>query len=243
MNHLNKLDLTEQIESKEEYRKHLQKLQLQLLRFQRQILESNHSIVVVLEGPDAAGKGGIIKRIAEKLDPRMVRVYSITKPTREEYRRHYLWRFWNKLPGRGEIGVFDRSWYGRVLVERVEGFATPREWKRAYREILEFERQLTDDGTVLIKFYVHISKEEQLRRFKKRQADPYKHWKINTEDWRNRRKWDQHNKAAESMFRLTSTKIAPWHLVSGEYKWHARITALKMMVHRLKEVFGELKGY
>lgn len=239
MNLLKNLDLKESIESKDEYRKRLQKLQLELLRFQRRILESRRSIMMVFEGPDAAGKGGIIKRVTEKLDPRMVRVYSIGKPTPEEHQRHYMWRFWTKLATHGQIAIFDRSWYGRVLVERVEGFATKAEWKRAYREICEFEHQLTEDGMVLMKFYIHISKGEQLRRFKERAADPYKHWKITDEDWRNRRKWDRHNEAAEDTLQKTSTRHAPWHLVSGEYKWHARLTTLKQIVHRLRGEFGD----
>jgi polyphosphate kinase 2 (PPK2 family) len=168
----------------------------------------------------------------------MIRVYSITKPTPLEYKHHYMWRFWNKLPAHGEIVIFDRSWYGRVLVERVEGFATPEEWKRAYREILEFERQLVEDGTILLKFYISISKAEQLRRFKERQGDPYKHWKINEEDWRNRRKWDKHNEAAEDMFHRTSTKSVSWNLIPGEYKWYARIAALKHVVKHLRTDFA-----
>ena len=151
------------------------------------------------------GKGGAVKRLVEKLDPRTVRVYSTVKPTDQELARHYLWRFWTRLPPRGQIAIFDRSWYGRVLVERVEGFARDDEWRRAYREINEFERLLTDDGTVIVKCYFHISKDEQLTRFKRREADPSKSWKINDEDWRNRRKWDEHNAAAEEMFERTSS--------------------------------------
>jgi len=232
---LNQLDLKQKIESKDEYRNQLSKLQLELLHFQRQILETKRCVVLVFEGPDAAGKGGIIKRVSEKLDPRVVRVYSITKPTPEEYRHHYMWRFWNKLPAHGEMAIFDRSWYGRVLVERVEHFASNKEWKRAYHEIREFEEMLMDDGIILMKFYIHLSKAEQLRRFKERAADPYKHWKINHEDWRNRRKWKAHSKAAEDMFNETSTERSPWHLISGEYKWHARVTILRHLVKKLKK--------
>lgn len=231
---LSHLDLEQKIESKDEYRNQISKWQLELLRFQRRLLETRRRVILVFEGPDAAGKGGIIKRITEKLDPRAVRVYSITKPTPEELHHHYMWRFWNKLPSHGDIAVFDRSWYGRVLVERVEHFATHKEWKRAYGEIRNFEKLLTDDGVILMKFYVHVSKAEQLRRFKERQADPWKHWKINEEDWRNRRKWKQHNQAAEAMFKETSTKHAPWNLISGEYKWHARISTLRHLVKKLK---------
>src|SRR6202035_2248997 len=153
----------------EDYRVRIKEYQLRLLNLQRALMESKHSVVIVVEGPDAAGKGGAIRRLVEKLDPRAYRVYSIVKPTQEEYRHHYLWRFWNKLPTYGEIAIFDRSWYGRVLIERVEGFATGAEWKRGYREINEFERLLVDDGTLIVKLYLHISKEEQLERFKRRE--------------------------------------------------------------------------
>jgi len=238
---LAKLDLTKKFESKDEYREKLLRHQLGLLYFQRHLLESKRSVVLVFEGPDAAGKGGVIKRITEKLDPRVIRVYSITKPTPEEHQHHYMWRFWTKLPPHGNIAVFDRSWYGRVLVERIEGFADPKEWKRAYVEINEFEKQLVDDGTILMKFYIQVSKGEQLRRFKERQADPYKHWKINGEDWRNRKKWDEYIEAAEDMFNVTSPKQCPWHVISGEYKWYARVTALKLISKRLEDEFGKPK--
>ena len=193
-------------------------------------------MLIVVEGPDAAGKGGAVKRLVEKLDPRTLRVYSTVKPTEDELGRHYLWRFWTRLPARGRIAVFDRSWYGRVLVERVEGFAKEEEWRRAYREINEFERMLLDDGTVILKFYFHVTKEEQLKRFKRRENDPYKSWKINDEDWRNRRNWDQHNEAAEEMFERTSSDGAPWHLIAGNYKWHARLEMLKITLKALEDL-------
>lgn len=228
--------------SKEQYGREIKKYQLGLLNLQLRLKESKRSVVVLIEGPDAAGKGGAIKRTLERLDPRLVKVYSTQKPTPEEYRHHYLWRFWNKLPPYGEITVFDRSWYGRVLVERVEGFATEKEWKRAYGEINELERTLVEDGTILIKLFLQVSKAEQLRRFKERQADPYKHWKINGEDWRNRRKWNQHNAAAEAMFVKTSTKIAPWKVIPGDYKWHARVQFAKTVYERIAREFpGEGK--
>lgn len=228
--------------TKESYAKDLKKFQLGLLNLQLRIKESKRSVIIVIEGPDAAGKGGAIKRTLERLDPRLVRVYSTQKPTPEEYRHHYLWRFWNKLPPYGEIAVFDRSWYGRVLVERVEGFATEAEWKRAYAEINEMERTLTDDGAILIKLFLQVSKTEQLKRFKERQADPYKHWKINEEDWRNRRKWKQHNAAAEEMLRRTSTKNAPWTVIAGDYKWHARVEFAKTVYGRISRAFPEIKS-
>lgn len=228
--------------TKDIYAKDLKKFQLGLLNLQLRLKESKRSVIIVIEGPDAAGKGGAIKRTLEFLDPRLVRVYSTQKPTTEEYRHHYLWRFWNRLPSYGEIAVFDRSWYGRVLVERVEGFATDAEWKRAYAEINEMERTLVDDGAIVIKLYLHVSKEEQLKRFKERQANPYKHWKINDEDWRNRRKWNQHNKAAEDMFVKTSTKLAPWTVIAGDYKWHARVSFAKTIYDRIAKEFPEIKG-
>lgn len=222
------------------YSRDLKKHQLGLLNLQLHLKESKRSVVILIEGPDAAGKGGAIKRTLERLDPRLIRVYSTQKPTPEEYKHHYLWRFWNKLPAYGEIAVFDRSWYGRVLVERVEGFATEKEWRRAFGEINELERSLVDDGTILIKLFLQVSKAEQLRRFKERQADPYKHWKINEEDWRNRRKWHQHNKAAEEMFVKTSTKIAPWTVIAGDYKWYARVQFVKTIYERIAREFPKV---
>jgi len=228
-----KLDQERSI-TQQEYKSTLKEYQLKMLNLQRSLVDSKHSVLLVMEGPDAAGKGGGIKRLVEKLDPRTIRVYSIIKPSSEEYQHHYLWRFWNKLPPYGELAIFDRSWYGRVMVERVEGFATEPEWKRAYREINEFERQLTDDNTIIIKLFLMISKDEQLNRFKKREADPYKHWKISEEDWRNRKKWDQHIAAAQDMFDLTSTKAAPWTLLAADYKWYARLQVIKTVVERLE---------
>ena len=236
---LSGLDLTKKIEDKSEYRDKVHELQLSLLNFQRKILESKRNVILVFEGPDAAGKGGVIKRVAEKLDPRLIRVYSIVKPTEEEYRRHYLWRFWTKMPQQGEIAIFDRSWYGRVLVERVESFCTEKEWRRAYGEINAMEEMLISGGSILLKFYLHISKEEQLRRFEKRAADPYKHWKISAEDWRNRRKWKEHVEAAEEMFAQTSAKNAPWILVEGEFKWYTRLKVLKAILKKFGNEFGD----
>jgi len=223
------------IDDEEEYKKALKQAQLKLLSYQRAMSETKRSLIVLFEGPDAAGKGGAIKRLAERLDPRLLRVHSIVKPTEEEYSRHYLWRFWNKIPPYGQIRIYDRSWYGRVLVERVEGFAQEKEWMRAYQELNEFERLLADDGAIFAKFYLHISKEEQLARFKRREADPYKHWKINDEDWRNRRKWKEHNEAAEEMFQRTSTPWAPWRVIASNYKWHARVKVARSLVETLEQ--------
>src|ERR1700737_3792312 len=226
---LDELDQNKSVDQ-EDYRIKVKEYQLRLLNLQRALIETRHNVVVVVEGPDAAGKGGAIKRLVEKLDPRTFRVYSIVKPTQEEYQHHYLWRFWSKLPLYGQIAIFDRSWYGRVLVERVEGFASPIEWKRAFREINEFERLLVEDGTSIVKVYFHITKEEQLERFKRREADPLKHWKITEEDWRNRRKWDQHNGAAESMFEQTGTPFASWAILEANFKWYARLKFLKTAI-------------
>lgn len=224
-----RLDQLDQLRSidQDDYKKQLKDYQLRLLEKQLVLKEKKKSMIIVVEGPDAAGKGGAIKRIVERLDPRLTRVYSIIKPTPEEYQHHYLWRFWTKLPPRGHIAIFDRSWYGRVLVERVEGFATDAEWKRAYDEINAFEKLLADDGTCILKFYLHITKDEQLERFKRREADPYKHWKITDEDWRNRKKWDGHNRAAEDMFERTSTPYAPWQVIPANFKWYVRVQVVK----------------
>jgi polyphosphate kinase 2 (PPK2 family) len=232
---LDELDQDQSIDL-EEYKEKLKQYQLELLTLQRGLTDTKHNVLVIVEGPDAAGKGGAIKRLVERLDPRNYRVYSIVRPTQEEYRHHYFWRFWNKLPSYGEIAILDRSWYGRVLVERVEGFATATEWKRAYREINEFERFLIDDGSVIVKLYLHISKEEQLERFKRREADPLKHWKITEEDWRNRRKWDEHNEAAEDMFSQTSTPIAPWTVIEANYKWYARLKVLRTAIKAIESL-------
>ena len=217
----------------EEYKEKLKDYQLTLLNLQRALAETKHSVIIVIEGPDAAGKGGAIRRLVERLDPRHYRVYSIVKPSQEEYQHHYLWRFWNKLPGYGQMVIFDRSWYGRVLVERVEGFATGPEWKRAYREINEFERTLIDDGTVIVKLYLHITKEEQLNRFKSREADPLKHWKIEGSDIVNYARRADYGAAIDDMFAHTSTKAAPWHAIPGDHKWFARVAATETAVEGL----------
>lgn len=227
-------DLEHKQLDEDEYKPKLKEAQMALLHWQRELSESKNSLVIIFEGPDAAGKGGAIKRISERLDPRTIRVHSVVKPTTEEYQHHYFWRFWNKLPPYGQTVVFDRSWYGRVLVERVEGFATDKEWKRAYQEINDFERTLADDGAIFVKFYLHISKDEQLYRFKRREADPMKHWKINDEDWRNRKKWDEHNQAAEAMFEKTSTENAPWNVVPANFKWWARVKVVKSVVEAIE---------
>jgi polyphosphate kinase 2 (PPK2 family) len=194
-------------------------------------------LVIVYEGWDAGGKGGNIKRITEKLDPRGYEVFPIAAPQGEDKTHHYLYRFWRRLkpPDEKQILIFDRSWYGRVMVERLEGFCTEDEWKRAYREINEFERQLVDFGTILAKFWIQISKEEQLRRFEGRQETPYKAWKLTDEDWRNRQKWDLYEEAINDMLLKTSTLTAPWTIVEGNCKWYARVKALRTLVELLTQ--------
>jgi polyphosphate kinase 2 (PPK2 family) len=187
-------------------------------------------VIAVLEGWDTAGKGENIALLTEKLDPRHFRVHAIAEPTPEEAGRPFLWRFWRRLPPRGDIALFDRSWYGRVLVERVEGFASEAEWRRAYEEINGFERHLVEYGTVLVKLWLHLSPEEQLRRFEEREVTSYKMYKITPEDWRNRLKWNEYRAAVSEMLERTSTTRAPWTVVEAEDKLWARIKALETVV-------------
>ncbi len=191
-------------------------------------------VLVVMEGSDAGGKGGAIKRIVEPLDPRHYRVSAFAKPTFDEKRKHFLWRFWTEVPGLGGFALFDRSWYGRVLVERVEEYATTRQWKRAYDEIVQFERNLVLEGVIIVKFWLQISPDEQLRRFKKRAKDPLRRWKLTDEDWRNRDKIDLYNQAVEDMFERTDHELAPWHVVSGEQKRHARVEVIETLIRRIE---------
>ena len=185
------------------------------------------ALAVVFEGWDASGKGGALKRLVEPLDPRHVHVAQYSAPTEREKRHHFLWRFWPALPGLGGMSVFDRSWYGRVLVERVEDFATQEEWERAYSTIVGFERTFCAEGGVLLKFWLHVSDEEQLHRFEKRQKNPLKSWKITDEDWRNREKRPQYLEALEDMFERTEHPAAPWHLVEGDNKRFARVKVIE----------------
>ena len=225
--------------SRENYVTELARRQIQLRDLAWQAYAQQRPVVIAFEGWDAAGKGGAIKRITEKMDPRGYVVYPISAPDGEDKTRHYLYRFWRRLPQRGQIAIFDRSWYGRVLVERVEGFAADHEWKRAYKEINSFERQLRDFGAIVVKFWLHISHEEQLRRFEERLRSGYKAWKMTAEDWRNREKWHLYEEAAEEMFLKTSTRILPWNLIEGNDKYYARIKAMT----RLVEVMSAELGY
>jgi AMP-polyphosphate phosphotransferase len=187
-------------------------------------------LLVVFEGWDASGKGGAIKRLVAPLDPRHVRVKQFAAPTYDEKRHHWLTRFWEPLPGWGGMAVFDRSYYGRVLVERVEGFAKPSEWKRAYQEIRDFERALSDDGTIIVKCWLHVSSQEQLKRFKRRAKDPLRTWKLTDEDWRNRKKRRAYLRALEDMFEETDRENAPWTLVEANSKRYARVKVLETVI-------------
>jgi polyphosphate kinase 2 (PPK2 family) len=227
------LDLSQTIE-RDAYERRLSKLQQTLTAIQQAYLFSGQNAVLVFEGWDAAGKGGAIRRITAALDPRGCKVWPIGAPRDYHAERHYLTRFWEKLPPRGGVAIFDRSWYGRVLVERVEGYASPKRWKAAYDEINQFEHLLIADGVRVVKIFLYISKDEQLRRFKDRLRDPLKRWKLSYEDFRNREKWDAYVEAAEDMFARTE-KAAPWLVISSEDKKHGRIAAIESIVERLSK--------
>jgi AMP-polyphosphate phosphotransferase len=234
---LETLDLTRKLD-RESYVREVTRRQIQLRDLGYQVYKQKRPVIIVFEGWDAAGKGGAIKRITEKLDPRGYVVYPISAPHGEDKTRHYLYRFWRCLPERGQIAIFDRSWYGRVLVERVEGFAAEDAWKRAFKEINSFERQLRDFGMVLAKFWLHVSEEEQLRRFEERKAIGYKAWKLTEEDWRNRAKWVAYEEAVEHMLVKTSTSCAPWTLIEANDKYWARVRVLSKLVKILSAELG-----
>lgn len=231
---LDHIDLTRRL-TEAKYEKALEKQQARLARLTWAARQKQRSMVMVFEGWDAAGKGSAIRRVTQAMDPRLYRIVGVAAPTDEERAQHYLWRFWRQLPRAGFSTIFDRSWYGRVLVERVEGFATAAEWNRAYQEINAFEEQLAEHGIVVIKFWLHISPDEQLRRFKERQNVAYKQYKITREDWRNRRKWNDYTAAVNEMVTRCSTEYAPWTLVAGNDKRSARVQILKTIVKRLEQ--------
>lgn len=214
---------------REEYERRLEAAQHRLSELHGELYRKRIPAVLVYEGWDAAGKGGNIRRVAKALDPRGYEVVPIAAPSPDEAARHYLWRFWSNLPRDGHIAIFDRSWYGRVLVERVEGLCTEAEWKRAYREINEFERELCDWGAVVLKFWLQIDRDEQLRRFQARQNTPEKQWKLTDEDWRNREKWDQYETCVNDMLTYTSTDFAPWHVIESQDKKVGRIRTLELI--------------
>ena len=216
-----------------DYERRLADLQETLQRVQQAYLGTPNRAVIVLEGWDTAGKGGVVRRMGWALDPRSFKVHTISAPGEHEKSLHYLQRFWERLPQHGQIVVFDRSWYGRVLVERVEGFATEDEWRRAYEEINEFERMLTSDRVGLVKLFLHITRDEQLRRFRARLTNPLKRWKLSYEDFRNSARWTDYGEAIEDMMRKTSTHRAPWHLIPANDKSYGRIAALRIIADRL----------
>jgi len=230
---LKDLNTDARIIERKDYETRLVDLQVQMLRVQQAYFHEKRRAIIVFEGWDAAGKGGTIRRLMERLDPRGSKVWPIAAPTPQEQGRHYLYRFWQRLPEPGTIAVFDRSWYGRVLVERVEGFAAKEDWQRAYEEINTFEKMLTDDGVRIIKLFLHITPEEQLRRFAERMTNPYKRWKLTEEDIRNRDRWADYEKAYDEMFAKTSKPDAPWHAVPANQKWYVRIKTLELVTDAL----------
>ncbi|MDV7339991.1 polyphosphate:AMP phosphotransferase [Terasakiella sp. A23] len=231
---LSRLDMTK-VAEKEAYKKELKALQGRLNKLSRKATEKGISTVLVFEGSDAAGKGGNIRRITTALDARSYKVLPFAAPNDEERAHHYLWRFWRHMSRAGRITIFDRSWYGRVLVERCEGFAREDEWRRAYGEIVDFEDQIVDHGTVLLKFWIHIDPDEQLARFKAREVTPWKQWKLTDEDWRNREKWAEYEEAVNDLVEKTSTSNAPWTLVEGNDKKFARLKVLTAVCEALEK--------
>lgn len=228
----------DKIVKEDEYKKELHDLQKRLNDLHYRLYRKKVPVIIAYEGWDAAGKGGNIKRITDALDPRGYQVHPIASPEPHEKARHYLWRFWTRLPKTGHIAIFDRTWYGRVMVERLEGFCGTNDWQRAYNEINEFEKELSDWGAVIIKFWVQIDKDTQLERFTQRQNTPEKQWKITQEDWRNREKWDEYEEAVNEMLQKTSTVYAPWHILESVDKKYARIKALKIVIKTLEEVLN-----
>ena len=237
--HLADISLSDKQLTDEEYKKKLGELQEELRSLHNKLYRKKIPVIVAYEGWDAAGKGGNIKRITEALDPRGFEVFPIASPEPHEKARHFLWRFWQRLPRTGHIAIYDRTWYGRVMVERLEGFCSENDWQRAYNEINEFEAELAEWGAVIIKFWVQIDKDTQLERFTDRQNTPEKQWKITDEDWRNREKWDLYETAVNEMLQKTNTSFAPWYILESVDKKYARIKALKIMIKAIKERLGD----
>jgi polyphosphate kinase 2 (PPK2 family) len=235
---LSRLDMSMSL-TKTDYKNQLKEWQASLNLLHRKALKKKRSAILVFEGADAAGKGGAIRRITAALDARHYQVIPIAAPTDEERAQHYLWRFWRHLSRAGRISIFDRSWYGRVLVERIEGFATEPEWRRAFAEINDYEEQLTEHGIVLLKYWIHISKDEQLERFRLREQTPHKQWKLTDEDWRNREKWDEYELAVNDIVEHTSTTNSPWVLVEGNDKRYARIKVIQTFCERLEAALAD----
>lgn len=240
MNTLSKLSFPSL--SNEECNEQLPLLQQQLARLQIALFQQKKRAVIVFEGTDAAGKGGAIRRMIHAMDPRGFRVYPIGPPSPAEAERHYLQRFWQRIPKHGQLGIFDRSWYGRVLVERIEKFATKREWQRAYEEINDFERLLVDDGIILIKLFLHISKDEQRERFTRRWINPDKQWKLTPDDLKAHAKYDEYVEAYEEMFQRTSTGFGPWQIIPANDKDYTRVTVLTKTIEGLAEKIDPKNG-
>jgi polyphosphate kinase 2 (PPK2 family) len=246
MSRLAAVDLTARLESKE-YNTRLADAQRRFLALRLELGGQTNDgkigpgLLIVMEGSDAGGKGGAIRRMVEPLDPRHFSVYSFAAPDQRELRHHFLWRFWGNVPGGGGLCVFDRSWYGRVLVERVEGYATPEQWGRAYDEIVQFERSLVTEGVILVKFWMQVSPEEQLKRFESRETDPLRQWKLTDEDWRNRDKRAEYDAAVEDMFKHTDHYLAPWDIIAGDQKKWARVAVLESVIARVEEGLARWK--
>jgi polyphosphate kinase 2 (PPK2 family) len=230
---LENIDLTRRLDEKR-YERRIRELQVRLRELHFRIYEARIPVLALFEGWDAAGKGGAIRRVTETLEPRGFTVSAFAAPRGEEKTHHYLWRFWRVTPRAGHLGIFDRSYYGRVLVERVEGFCSEDEWRRAFREINEFEAQQVSAGMVLCKFWLHISKEEQARRFKDRERDPFRSYKLTADDWRNRARWDDYLAAVEEMLARTSTPHAPWTVVEADDKLYARVKIVKAVADAME---------
>lgn len=240
MSRLAKLDMSQRLD-RDQYLARVQAEQRRLLQLRLHLggyagsRDIGPGLLVLFEGPDASGKGGAIRAIVGHLDPRHYEVVNYAAPSRAEKEHHFLWRFWKRVPGWGQMAVFDRSWYGRVLVERVEGFATPTEWKRAFETIRDFERSLVAEGIIVVKFWMHISDDEQLRRFQSREQNPLKKWKLTPEDWRNRDRNREYDAAAEEMFRRTDHSLAPWDIIPAEQKRFARVAVIERLNRRIEE--------
>lgn len=238
---LSGVDLSKALDKKE-YKEKLDRLQKKIERLHSELYQLKIPVVMEFEGWDAGGKGGAIKRLTSHLDPRGYAVYPTAAPNDIEKLHHYLWRFWNNMPKAGHIAIFDRTWYGRVMVERIEGFCSEEEWKRAYQEINEMEEHITNFGAVVLKFWLHIDRDEQERRFRERMETPSKQWKITDEDWRNRAKWDEYEAAVDEMLVRTSTTYAPWIIVEANSKYYARVKVLQTVVDALEKRIEEVKG-
>lgn len=237
---LSGVDLSKSL-SEKEYKSRLDKLQKKVEILHSELYRQRIPVILAFEGWDAAGKGGAIRRLTSKLDPRGYAVCPTSAANDIERKHHYLWRFWNKMPKAGHIAIFDRTWYGRVMVERIEGFCSTAEWKRAYQEINEMEEHLVNSGAIILKFWLQIDKDEQERRFKDRMEIPEKQWKITDEDWRNRAKWDEYERAVDEMLVRTSTTYAPWTVVEANSKQYARVKVLETVVNAIEERLEEMK--